>query len=520
MGRIVTTILNRFDGGMSNDIRNSYESSGKDFLVARNKARIIQNFDILTASSKMTPHFDDQADSTGNTEKLCMYLTYGATAKQYALGVVSATSRAKIFERASLPQGAWGASTGGQGSDGAARSEKVFVAYNDGTDNLIFGLSGGAQMWQYNITTQAFTNALISFTYTNTAQGLVHSKDDVCYIPVDNVILSKNGSAVFTPYATPALTLPRNSIITAIWESGNYLAIATKPKGLGGKSIIYYWDRDSSLATTSEKVDGGSNAIRWGENLGGYEIVCSVAGYTAEAITKIPKVIFSYKLGEGLKTIAEFNTTNTTVLFGNNIQKTNGRIYFLMQAEINSVVYMGLWSIGQNASGQFSYCMEHQLNNGATTFTASDLPLGFELLGDYLSVAYSVAGVYVARMTNATVFSNFSDFQSLIFNEGDSDVTKELIGATVTFEPLSTSGITGTPTVVLKYRKEGETSFTQIFSYATLATITHGAINIESSGVGLPEYREIEFQIQSKGNAVITGLKWRSEIVEGKGQLY
>ena len=515
MGKVISTILDRFSGGMTNDIRNSYQSSGKDSLVARPYGRVIKNFDILTASSKMIPHYDDQADSTGDTEKLCMFLTYGATVKQYALGVVSGTSRPKIFERASLPQGAWGASTSGEGSS-AARNEKVFVAYNNGTSDLIFGLSGGSGIWQYNITTPAFTEQLIAVTYTNTAQGLVHSKDDICYIPYDNKIASKNAAVAFN---LTALTLPINSIITSIWESGNYLAIATKPKGVGGKSIVYYWDRDSTLATISEKVDCGSNDIAFGEDVDGYSVVMSVFANTS--IVKTPKVIFSQVFASGLKTIAEFNATNITVLFGNNIQKQNGRLYFMMNVEIDSVVYMGVWSIGKNKNGEFGYSLEYLLNNGATTFTASDSPLGFHLLGDYLTVAYKVGSTYTIRMTNATVFSTTScDFQSLIFNEGDSDVTKKLKGATVMFEPLSTTGITGTPTVVLKYKKEGESSFTQIFSYTTLATISHGAINIEATGVNLPAYKEIEWEIQSKGNAIITGLKWKSEILEGKGQFY
>ena len=252
MGRIIQTIQNRFDGGMTNDIRNSYESSGENFLIARPYARVIKNFDIFTASSKMIPHDDDQADgSTGDTEKLCMFLSYGATTKQYALGVVSGTSRVKIFERASIPQGAWGASTTGQDSTNA-RDEKVFVAYNDGTSDLIFGLTGLRYIWQYNITTPAFSGTLFDLTsYVNSAQGLVHSKDDILYLAVDNKIYKKNGSAAFTL----ALTFRIDSIITGISEYGNYLAIATKSKATGGKSVTYFWDRNSSVTTLTEKID-------------------------------------------------------------------------------------------------------------------------------------------------------------------------------------------------------------------------------------------------------------------------
>jgi len=65
--------------------------------------------------------------------------------------------------------------------------------------------------------------------------------------------------------------------------------------------------------------------------------------------------------------------------------------------------------------------------------------------------------------------------------------------------------------VVLSYKKDGDTSWTQIFSHSTLNSLSHSAVNIESTGVTLPEYREIQFQIQSVGGAVFTGGKAHAE---------
>ena len=62
--------------------------------------------------------------------------------------------------------------------------------------------------------------------------------------------------------------------------------------------------------------------------------------------------------------------------------------------------------------------------------------------------------------------------------------------------------------VVLKYRKDEETSYTTIFTHTTDNSLSHSAINIESSGATLPEYREIQFRIESTGNAEITSFSF------------
>jgi len=67
--------------------------------------------------------------------------------------------------------------------------------------------------------------------------------------------------------------------------------------------------------------------------------------------------------------------------------------------------------------------------------------------------------------------------------------------------------------VVLKYRKDEDTSFTTIFTHTTDNSISHDAVNIESSGAQLPEFREIIFRIESTGNAKITGLKFKYDVL-------
>jgi len=77
-------------------------------------------------------------------------------------------------------------------------------------------------------------------------------------------------------------------------------------------------------------------------------------------------------------------------------------------------------------------------------------------------------------------------------------------------EALPTNG-----QIVLKYRKDKDLvdgAWTTIFTEATDDSIEFDAINI--SGATLPEYKEIQFRIESTGGAVITGLKWKAEIID------
>ena len=115
-------------------------------------------------------------------------------------------------------------------------------------------------------------------------------------------------------------------------------------------------------------------------------------------------------------------------------------------------------------------------------------------------VGFENNGVYAANMTinAATYTSQTSVYETLIF--GEPYLKYKLTSAGVMVEPLPAAG-----QVVIKYKKDEETSFTTIFTHATDDSLFHEAINIESSGAALPEFRELTLRIESTGGAVITG---------------
>ncbi len=133
---------------------------------------------------------------------------------------------------------------------------------------------------------------------------------------------------------------------------------------------------------------------------------------------------------------------------------------------------------------------------------------GMFLLGNFWFFAHSNDGS-VNRTDNDSTFTHTSIYQSQKYTLGDASKTKKLLGTTVMSAPLPTAG-----QVVLRYRKDEETTWTTIFTNTTDNSISHSAINIESSGITLTEFKEIQFRIQSTGGAEITGLKFRAEEID------
>jgi hypothetical protein len=92
------------------------------------------------------------------------------------------------------------------------------------------------------------------------------------------------------------------------------------------------------------------------------------------------------------------------------------------------------------------------------------------------------------------------------FTGGDSSINKNLRGIKVTYNALAGSG-----QVDLKYKADGDTSWTTIFTENTAGSIAHESVNIESTGAELPIFKEIAFRIELLNGAELTGLKFKYE---------
>ena len=474
-----------------------------------NTCRVVTNFDVLTDPYRMVPYRSSEAGDSAPTTSVKRNFAIGlwtpSTPDEYrlfALGKQAASpTRAEILMKmlstgadTDLDDDDWATPAVNQASQNNT-SYNLFVYY--AKTGKFYGAHTGTHIWAFTPDgSTGFADTHRAITYTNIAQGLVHSKDDILYIPYDNKIAKNdNGS-----WSDAILTLPSHLYITSIAERGNYLAIACAPLSGIGHSVVYIWDRDSSLETLSDSIDWGEETLKVIEEINGILVGVSLSGANSTRFND--RVIFRYVLGSTAVKFAEFLGTSVQLPIAK--QKINNRLYFMMSLVMNGATREGVWSVGQTGEN-FSIVHERTSNNDIAT----NINLyNFFLLGDFLFNSHvDGATENLSKTNDQATYSATSIYESKIFNNGDSSLKKKLVGVTVTTEPLPTAG-----QIVLKYKINAESSYTTIFTETTDNSISHSAINIESSGNNLPEYNEIQFRIESTGGAVITGLSFEAEV--------
>ena len=517
----IEKIIDRFDLGMVNDPREENTRY----------SQLVRGFDIHTSPKRIVPFRNSESgDVNGDTSRkqnFCIALRTGTTYSLFALGQRSSSDgRAEILYK-DLTQGsdndlddnAWTNTTNYQSTSDLQVDFELFVYYRK--TNLIYAARDGTNLLTYSPAGSGFTDSARTFNYTEMGQGLVHSKDDILYIPYYNAngaagsrsfILSNNNGT----WNNTALTLPDHYIPTSICEYGNYLAIACRHTDQLSSSRVYLWDRNSSLTDVSESLDFGQGNLYVLEELDGKLVGISTQGVVSGSST------LAYFFGELIIRVYEggtpyilrrFVSTGNAVTVSTFKQKINSFLYFTCSIDLNSVTHQGIWKIGRSRPDQpFSISFDRTPDND-TALTAGTIR-GFFLAGNFMFISYSSGtptAVYALSKTNDTntFTSSTSIYESQILNLGDSSRTKKLIGVTVFYEALPSAG-----SVLLSYKKDEETSFTTIFTDSVDNSISHSSVNIESTGVTLPEYKEITFRIESSGGAVITGLRYKVEIID------
>lgn len=554
IGDTIETTIDRFDGGMKGDPRNK----------SKNTALFVSNFDALSNPHRLTPHQSSEDGNTNQTtdkiRSFCIGLepTESATYAVYGLGVQSGASDGKIFYKKIATDGGspdlstdtWTAANDGEQAVGTTAHFDLFLFYKK--TNKIYYARDSQHIVSYDTVNETTleTEKDLGAVFTKIGQGIVHSKDDIMYFPVDNVVW-KNNNDVFSA----ALTLPTNFRIKTIAEHGNFLAIGCEPiSGASpgvGKSIVFLWDRDSSLETLTESIYWGEERLLFLGEVNGHLIGISVASGTTWFDRRI---VFRYRLGSKAVKFEEFITDADIQISQLNTsqQLLNNRLFFNMAFKIDTVVRAGIWSVG-GIPGLFNIINERTLNND-TEFSISTLNLhGFIVLGDYIFQSYDIAGTgnKITKTTDGSTYSSNSVYEKL-FNTGGSSLKTDLVGITIMTEPMPAAG-----QIVLRYKADKDSSWTTIFtnevitagsfvvgieytivSIGTTDFTTIGAssntvgVEFKATGVGsgtgtatlgsisfsainsLPkDYKELKLRIESTGGAIIIGLSMKEKII-------
>ena len=494
MGIIVETVINRFDGGISNDVRDLREG----------KCQVSKYFDITRYINRLSPYNSTESGNDTVAREIAQFLTIGTTV--YGYGVQSGTSRTKIFSKTSFTDGVWGTPANAE-SAALTRDTNCFVAYRYGGLTYIFGGQTN-RIWKFATDGSAFTDADLSQSFTTIRQGLVHSKDDILYVPYDNFIAKNNAGS----WTAAALTLPAHYTVQSITEYGNFLAIGAAPSSNSGSqnSRVWLWDRDATLTTLSESLDWGAGTLLILEELEGTLIGI---GYLGKRI-----FIKQYQGLSGFVTIAEIESDSSSTPLTIRKQKFNDRIYFLGTISIDSTSYEAVWVLGKNKRGEWAVWLDRTANND----TAPNSVQGFHLTSqgsvEYMFIAWTDGSgdEQVAKTDDtATTFSATSIYETTINPTGGGEkagllknaaLVKKFIGASITTAPLPTAG-----QVVLKYKKDSDSAW----SSAILTQATDDAILAEVNNMAaqIGTYREIRFRIESTGGAAITSFSYKADII-------
>lgn len=497
MGKKLELKIDDFRGGISNDLRSS----------DTRRYALTKHLDAFTFPHKLVPYFKTEAieDKTFNIVK---FAYVPSSNRLYGLGVNPAASpTVRLYY---LSGTTWTAVTGGTAST-SNRSE-----------NVLFHYKGFLYVWRddvlmrYEIASETFTDNYQSLSWANNvATPVHHPNDDIAYFFRDNVVDKLDN----TSFSSAVLTLPSNLVITSACPHGNYLAIACidGPITNAKNSVVYLWDRDSSITTLSDRIDFGPGRIHHLANLNGR--LTAVMDFNLSELYP-RKVIIKQAVGPFGVTVNEIITNNSqgyvySVTNGEGVASCNSvvsddRLYFAAHLPTAGDTRLGIWVVDSEGRVSLDFIEEEATNTGGVAFQ------GIYKLDNTWWIAHSNDGSVNRTDDNAAYsITNPGIYESLILNFGDSSKKKKLLSVSVMTEPLPTSA--GTTEIQIDYRKDEDInggSYTTIFEELTDNSISHTAINIESTGVTLPTFKEIQFRVQMISGAVMTGLKVKVEEID------
>lgn len=510
MGKIETKTIKRFNGGATSDI--GVESS--------NKFAITKNFDTFSRSSKLLPNpaflSAEETDIVGGIRNYAITnFNVGAfNGSDFIYGLGQSSGHTYLLKR-NLSQGSkWTASAQGEGS---STRKKVLFKYKD----YFYVLEGTTLIKKIDPAGVAAISTIATIaSFANYAQPVHHQCDDIAYFFTDNKVHSLNN----TVFTEAVLTLPSNLKIISARPYGNYLAIACSTLGTSSvqaigygdrESVLFLWDRDSSLTTLSDRIDLGKGEVWYSAVLNGRYI--AIINYFTDSTLSSgkPKIIVKTLNGNTAATINEIegdDNYNLPEFVEHSSFLKDEKLYFVAKIPYKGDLRHGIWVV--DSSGRIT--LDTVISDATSTEANVSAYEGIFATGDVWWIAHNGNGTsttgQVVRTDETPTYSTTeaSVYESLEFDEDDPTINKKLLVAGVSFEPLSADG-----RVILKYRKEEDSSWTTLFDYST-DNGTFKSANLTSNGDNLPNYKRIQFKIESYGGAVINALKYKYEYIDNQ----
>jgi hypothetical protein len=488
-----TITINRFDKGMATDPRS--KEAGKFYFS--------KHFDAFSFPHKLTPRYKVTAINSGDDVD-----DYGLKSFAYAMGP-SATMRVFGLGQNSLNKAvifffdddsdSWVSPSGNLSGTSDVPIFETFFYYK----NYAYWLAGTTKLQRYSTPdgSGGITDYQTLTAFSLGAKPLI-DKEDNAYFFHNNLVSRLDN----TTWDGTVCTLPSDASIYQACEYGDYLVLAAK-KSFTQNTDIYFWNKDSSVVDFSQKFRIPADVYQ----------MAVINGRLIIVSTDFIKIYVHRFNGAEFEQLNELRTIQDDYIYANvsisrHFTIFENKLLFPMNFEAPGYANGyndrdGIWAVDEN--GRIT------LDNTVAAATAY-----YSIFNDRGKIFYSynnaaegeTAVVNLAMTATEYSESNISAYETLFL--GEVQQNKQLLSVGVMTEPLPAAG-----SIVLKYRLEENSPWTTIFTNTTDSSRYHQAVNIESTGGSLPEFREIQFRVESLGGAVLVGLNLNYEEIDDNPNL-
>jgi hypothetical protein len=319
------------------------------------------------------------------------------------------------------------------------------------------------------------------------------------------------GSAGFTNM----LTIPGDQQVVDIIPYGNLLAILTT--GVIS-SKMYLWDGVTTTTFYDIVEIGVGNVI------GG----CIKDGAITIIVNSLNGKTFEIKQYAGTGFSTPFNysgrknnsgTVNTYII--SKVKKSGNYIYFIgsvTRGDSTDTKANVLFRWGNKEAGDPNYlCVYKNLNFASATLSGYSQEMNDFIILDDVNASTDYVSVFATLQdtttpaikevkTDGTFDNDEGVIETGIITGDDSNIVKQFNKLTVKYAPLTTG-----QSVVVKMKRDADTSWTTIATRNTVGEISREIGNVEATGAIIAPAKEWQFRIELLGGAEFTGYELELE---------
>ncbi len=298
-------------------------------------------------------------------------------------------------------------------------------------------------------------------------------------------------------------------IAQSVESYNGYLAVGGY-RSSTNQSWLQIWDRANTLST--QTVDFGQGRLRVVGNSKGvlFGVVNNFIDDEDLALNGPSMDIRVYTGGNTVKTTHKIELPTTMEGYYDELweqpvsqlkgQTKNATVFYAkIPSDTKGNYFEGLWAVGVNELSQKLAL--------SLMYDTSDM-------GDVFNLTTTANQILMLHNTNACSYlnptpnySNTASFETLIFNDGNSETDKEVIGVEVSHETLPEGQ------VINVYRKaDTDSDWVLVLTSDEVGSITKETTRVESSKDQIGYFKELQWKLESTGgDAAVTGFSFRYE---------